>query len=148
MKYTEARQGRIFIVRLEDGDILHECVERLARERNILRASVIALGGADTGSRFVVGPEQGRGVSPVKPMEIVLDDVHEIAGVGTIFPDSMGVPVLHMHAAAGRGNEAKTGCVRRGVKTWHVLEVIIYELLDAKSVRAPDEKSGFELLEP
>jgi predicted DNA-binding protein with PD1-like motif len=148
MKFVEARQGRIFVVRLEDGDILHECVERLARERTIRRASVIALGGADKGSRLIVGPEQGRGAIPVHPMEIVLDDVHEIAGVGTIFPDSKGAPILHMHVAAGRGDGAKTGCVRRGVKTWHVLEVIIYELLDLSSMRALEKESGFELLQP
>ena len=148
MKFVEARQGRIFVVRIEDGDILHECVERLARERAIQRASVIALGGADRGSRLVVGPEQGRGAIPVHPMEIVLDEVHEIAGVGTIFPDSKGAPILHMHVAAGRGSDAKTGCVRRGVKTWHVLEVIIYELLDVLSIRAPERELGFELLLP
>jgi predicted DNA-binding protein with PD1-like motif len=35
MKYTEAVQGRIFVIRLEDGDVLHEEIERLAEEKNI-----------------------------------------------------------------------------------------------------------------
>ena len=32
MKYSQASLGRVFVVRLEDGDIVHECLERLARE--------------------------------------------------------------------------------------------------------------------
>ena len=32
MKYSEAKQGRTFIIRLEDGDILHEKIEEFARE--------------------------------------------------------------------------------------------------------------------
>lgn len=28
MKYSEAKQGRIFVIRLEDGDIVHEELER------------------------------------------------------------------------------------------------------------------------
>ncbi|NIT59971.1 MAG: DUF296 domain-containing protein, partial [Aliifodinibius sp.] len=31
MKYSEAKQGRIFVIRLEDGDIVHDEIERFAR---------------------------------------------------------------------------------------------------------------------
>jgi predicted DNA-binding protein with PD1-like motif len=147
MKYSQAHPGRIFILRLEDGEILHETIEAFAREHSITAAAVIAVGGADEGSKLVVGPEEGRS-KPVIPMEHVLDNVHEIAGVGTIFPDKAGKPVLHMHIAGGRKDRAVTGCVRRGVKVWQVLEVIISELVDTRAHRAFDENTGFELLEP
>ena len=74
-----------------------------------------------------MGPEEGRS-SPIVPMEHALRDVHEVAGVGTLFPNAEGQPVLHMHVAAGRGEEAVTGCVRLGVRIWHVLEVVLWEL--------------------
>ena len=32
MKYSQARQGRTFVIRLEDGDIVHEKIEQFARE--------------------------------------------------------------------------------------------------------------------
>lgn len=147
MKYSQAHPGRIFILRLEDGEILHETVEAFAREHAITAAAVIAVGGADTGSKLIVGPEEGRS-KPVIPMEHILDNVHEIAGVGTIFPNNAGKPVLHMHVAGGRKDRAVTGCVRRGVKVWQVLEVIIAELVDTRAHRALDENLGFELLEP
>ena len=147
MKYSEAKQGRTFIIRLEDGDILHEKIEEFARIHSIEAAALIAIGGADAGSKLVVGPEQGRGKS-ISPMEHILDDVHEIAGVGTIFPDKDHKPVLHMHIACGREESTITGCVRRGVKVWHLLEVILIELVDSKARRVFDEQLGFALLEP
>ncbi len=147
MKYSEARQGRVFVLRLEDGDVLHEVVESFAAEHNIRAASVLAVGGADDQSCLVVGPEKDRS-QPVVPMEYRLEHVHELAGVGTLFPDGEGNPILHMHVACGRGGDAVAGCVRRGVRTWHVLEVIVQELTGTAAARLPDPETGFELLQP
>lgn len=147
MKYTEAQYGRIFILRLEDKEILHETVETFAAKKGIDRAAVIFVGGADEGSRIITGPRQGRS-TPIEPMEHVLDNVYEAAGVGTIFPDSGGKPVLHMHASFGRKDTARTGCVRSGVGVWHIGEIIIYELTGNNAIRKKDETTGFELLEP
>ena len=128
MRYSQAKPGRVFVVRLEDGEVLHETIERFAQEQAIHAASLVMLGGADAGSKLVVGPADGRS-RPVVPMELVLDDVHEVAGVGTIFPDAAGRSVLHMHVAAGRRDQTRTGCVRRGVRTWRVREIISGVLL-------------------
>lgn len=147
MKYSEARQGRIFVIRLEDGDIIHEEIEQFAREKSIKAGTLIVLGGADEGSRLVVGPEDGR-ETPVVPMEHILENVSEIAGVGTLFPDENGDPKLHMHIACGRKSSTVTGCVRRGVMAWHILEVILFELVDTTALRVFDSVTGFELLEP
>lgn len=147
MKYSEATRGRTFIIRLEDGDVLHECVEQFALDRGITAASLIAVGGADNGSRLIVGPEKDR-AEKVLPMAHQLVGAHEIAGTGTLFPDSDGNPVLHMHLACGRGGAAVAGCVRAGVKTWHVIEIILQELTGTDAKRAKDAATGFELLEP
>jgi predicted DNA-binding protein with PD1-like motif len=147
MKYSQAKQGRIFILRLEDGEVVHEVIEQFAREHSIKAAALIIVGGADKGSRLVVGPEQGR-VTPVKPMEHILGNVHEIVGTGTLFPDEEGNPLLHMHMACGRKSSSVTGCVRTGVKVWHVMEVILFELLDTTAARVLDPETGFKLLKP
>jgi len=147
MKYSEAKQGRTFVIRLEDGDILHEKLEEFARMHSIEAAALIAVGAVDEGSKLVVGPEQGRSAT-ITPMAHVLGDVHEISGVGTIFPDKGHNPVLHMHIACGREESTVTGCVRRGVKVWHLMEIILFELLDSSASRMFDEQIGFELLEP
>jgi predicted DNA-binding protein with PD1-like motif len=147
LKYSEASYGRVFVIRLEDGDILHEEIERFAQERGIRAAMLIAVGGVDRDSCLVVGPEDGR-AAQITPMQYVLEEVHEVAGTGTLFPGEDGRPVLHMHLACGREDRAVTGCVRRGVKVWHIIEVVLLELTDTDAVRRLDATTGFELLEP
>lgn len=146
MKYSQTQVGRAFVIRLEDGDVLHTSIEQFAADNNISTASLIVVGGADAGSRLIVGPADGR-ASPVLPMDKLLDDVHEVSGVGTLFPDSKGRPVLHMHIACGRKDQTVTGCVRRGVKVWHVMEVVLFELVGSSARRIMDTVTGFELLE-
>ena len=145
MKYASAALGRALIVRLEDGDVVHECIEEAARAEGIARAAVILLGGADGGSRLVVGPEDGR-ADPVVPMERALHDVHEMVGAGTLFPDGAGRPVLHLHAAFGRDDRVTVGCIRAGVATWVVGEAVLIELLGSDAHRSFDPATGFELL--
>lgn len=146
MKYARAGLGRVLVVRLEDGDVVHECIEEAARAEGIARAAVILVGGAAGGSRIVAGPEDGT-VRPVVPMERVLHDVHEMAGGGTIFPDESGRPVLHLHAAFGRDDQVTAGCIRTGVKTWVVAEAVIIELTGSSATRRVDAATGFELLD-
>jgi predicted DNA-binding protein with PD1-like motif len=147
MKYSEADSGRIFVIRLEDGDVLHDAIESFAREMQIQSAALIILGGADQNSKLVVGPKEGRS-KPITPMYRILDGVHEIFGTGTVFPNQHGDPVLHMHIGCGRNDSAVTGCVREGVKVWHVMEVILFELIRSTAVREIDPKTGFEMLQP
>ena len=147
MKYSEAKQGRIFVIRLEDGDIVHEEIEQFARDQSIGAAALIIIGGADKDSRLVVGPEDGR-TTPVVPMENVLENVREVAGTGTLFPDDEGNPVLHMHMACGRESSTITGCIRNGVKVWHVMEVILFELIGTTGRRIFEAETGFKLLNP
>jgi predicted DNA-binding protein with PD1-like motif len=147
MKYSQAQPGRIFVIRLEDGDVVHEAIESFAREHAIEAATLVILGGADKGSRLVVGPEEGR-VTPLIPMGLMLENVHEAAGVGTLFPDDEGNPVLHLHMACGRNGNTVTGCVRTGVKVWHVMEAVLFELVDSTGVRRLDKVTGFKLLQP
>lgn len=145
MQYTEARQGRIFVLRLENNEVLHTTIEAFAKEHAVQRAAVLFLGAAQKQSRMVSGP-QDETQRPIPVIINVLDNISEAYGVGTLFPDADGQPVLHMHAAFGHREKVLTGCVRAGVNIWHVGEVVIFELLTADGVRMPDSKTGFELL--
>jgi len=145
MKYTQAGLGRIFIMRLENGETVHEEIEKFSREHSIKAASVSIIGGADKESRLITGPARGREY-PIVPMEHILKDVHECAGVGTLFPDENGEPVLHLHMACGRESSTVTGCIRSGVKVWHIMEIVIFELTDCTAIRANDAEKGFNLL--
>ena len=147
MKYSQAGPGRIFVIRLEDGDIVHEEIEKFAKNNQIQAASLVVLGGADAGSVLVTGPEQGR-AEQIIPQATLLDNVHEVTGTGTLFPDEAGNSRLHLHMACGRDASTITGCVRRGVKVWHVMEIILHELIGSTGVRKKDVATGFDLLIP
>ena len=147
MKYTEGNTGRVFVLRLEDREVIHRTIETFAREHHISSASVSVVGGVDKGSVLVVGPEHGRS-DEISPVYYTLEETHEATGTGTIFPNEQGKPILHMHLSCGRGEHTVTGCIREGVYVWHILEVIISELIGTKAIRKPDKYTGFELLEP
>jgi len=145
MKATEGKLGRIFVIRLEDGDALPESIERFAEEKKISVGQVILIGGIGDG-QVVVGPRKSNEMPP-EPMLVPVDGVHEVVGVGVIAPDRKGKPNLHIHASLGRAGKTTTGCLRPGVNTWLVGEVIIFEILGAKAARLPDKKAMFDLLQ-
>lgn len=146
MQAEEVTQGRTFVLRLEHGEIVHEALEGFARDNGIRAAALIVLGGADQGSRLVVGPEEDS-ARPVNPMHTALDAAYEVAGTGTIFPNEQGEPVLHMHMACGRGQAARTGCIRSGVQVWQIMEVVLFELTHCQGQRVANPELGFQLLQ-
>ena len=79
-------------------------------------------------------------------MLLPVDGAHEVLATGIIAPDENGKPVLHIHGALGRSGSTLTGCLRPGVTTWLVGEVILYEILGLDVKRVKDERSGFTLL--
>lgn len=145
MKFTEAKQGRIFILRLEDGDILPNTIEDFAQKKGIRSGMVLFLGGTAKGSKLVVGPQDDQAAKP-KKMITQLRGTSEGHGVGTIFTGEAGTPLLHLHGSFGREEKSLTGCTREGITTWLVGEVVIIEMVDTQAGRKLDPFSGFELL--
>jgi len=146
MKACEGRIGRVFVIRLEDGDVVPECIERFARKKRVSVGQAVLAGGIG-GGEVVVGPRRSH-QRPPEPMFLPIDGAHEVVGMGVLAPDEDGKPTLHIHAALGRVGQTMAGCLRRGVSTWLVGEVILYEILGAEAVRTQDKQSGFELLKP
>ena len=142
----EGQIGRVFVIRLEDGDVVPQCIERFAGEKGVFVGQAILVGGIGGGD-VVVGPRCSK-ERPPEPMLLPIDEAHEVVGVGVLAPDEEGKPVLHIHAALGRAGQTMTGCLRHGVTTWLVGEVILYEILGTDMVRIKDKQSGFDLLEP
>ncbi len=146
VKYNEATMGRVFVLRMEDGDILNDTLEAFAQEHGVQRALAFYLGGVASGSKVVVGPDEA---SPdlMVPLVHALSGSQEAFCVGTLFPNEAGKPVLHMHTASGREGGATVGCTRAGVQTWLVGEVVMIEILGTDALRRFDEASGFQLLD-
>jgi predicted DNA-binding protein with PD1-like motif len=145
MKASEGQIGRVFMIRLEDGDVVPQCIERFAEENGVLTGHAILVGGIGSGD-LVVGPRRSAEMPP-EPMLLPIDGAHEVLGVGILAPGEDGRPALHIHAALGRAGQTMAGCLRHGVTTWLVGEVVLYEVLGASMKRIRDEQSGFELLD-
>jgi len=146
MKACEGQVGRVFVIRLEDGDVVPECIERFAKDNGVSVGQVVLVGGIGDG-KVVVGPQSSEEMPP-QPMLLPVDGAHEVMGIGVLAPDENGKPILHIHGALGRSGQTMTGCLRPGVTTWLVVEAILYEILGTKAIRVMDKESNFPLLEP
>ncbi len=147
MRSAELRDGRVFVLRLEDGEVLHEAIESFCRDNGVVRATVTAVGGVDAGSEFIVGPGVPIG-EKIIPLTYRLDAPCELTGTGTVFPDEDGNPIMHMHGSVGRDGRSITGCFRRRMVAWLVMEVVIREIVGDGPVRAvSDPRIDAKLLE-
>jgi uncharacterized protein len=146
MRACEGRIGRVFVMRLEDGDVVPQCIEEYAERQGVRTGMVILVGGL-SGGEVVVGPRKTDEMPP-NPMFLPLDGAHEVAAVGVLAPGKDGRASLHIHGAMGRSGQTITGCLRRGVTTWVVGEAILHEILGTEAQRVPDTQTGFALLEP
>ena len=147
VKYTKARRGRTFILKLEDGDRIPEVIEKFAEAEEINSALVFFLGGVDETSRVVVGPEDREEQNEIIPQIKDLPRISEAVGLGTIFSSEQNSPRLHLHSAFGSQNETITGCTREGVSIWLIAEIIVLELVNHEAHRKIDPATGFELLD-
>lgn len=147
MRSAELAQGRVFVLRLEDGEVVHEAVESFCRDNGVLRASVALTGAVDRGSVMVSGPSVPIG-EKVVPLTITLEEPCELTGAGTVFPDKDGAPKAHLHGSVGRKGFSATGDLRPRMVVWLVMEVVITELVGEGPVRTvSDRRIDAELLE-
>ena len=89
MQYTEGRMGRVFVLRLEDGERLNDTLEAFARDHHLAHALAFYLGGSATGSQVVVGPDAKR-PDAVVPLVHMLNGSQEVLALGTLIPDEAG----------------------------------------------------------
>lgn len=142
MEYSTGRAGRIFAVRLFEGEDLYESIEAIAKKEAIKSAAVLITGGFRA-AEVVVGPKQEKPkiVGNFKSFQ----GPGETLGVGTIYCSDEG-PKLHIHTAIGKGDETIVGCPRGGAKTFLILEITIIEIEGIEAARKPDADTGLNLL--
>lgn len=141
MQYAECRAGRVFVLRIDDGEDILEVLRDFLIETGV-SAAVIQIIGALRGGMMVTGPREP--VLPPVPVREEIAGGSELLGFGTVYPGVQG-PAIHLHAATGRGRETRTGCVRETARTYLVVEAIITELVGINAVRELDERTGVTL---
>ncbi len=142
MEYRTGSVGRVIVARFNDGDDVIAGLTELARKEEIRAALFQIVGGLKRGA-FVVGPEEEK--MPPRPLWRELSESHEVFGGGTIFWDG-SEPKIHLHAAYGKRDTVRAGCLRKDSEVFLILEVVIFELKGIDARRIPDPESGLPLL--
>jgi hypothetical protein len=60
LNFTEAKLGRIFILRLHHNECLHDVIEDFAIKQRVTSALCFFLGGVKENSKIIVGPKDGQ----------------------------------------------------------------------------------------
>jgi uncharacterized protein len=141
MQYTEGQIGRVFVVRIDDGEDMLLSLRQFIIDKNIQAGSIHFLGALMNG-RMVTGPEEP--VIPPVPHFVMFEGGWEIFGVGTIYPGEDG-PHIHYHASVGRSGHALTGCLREKAITYLIVEAVIMEFTGLSARREFDEKMQLHL---
>jgi predicted DNA-binding protein with PD1-like motif len=141
MQYTEGQLGRIFVVRIDDGEDMLVSLRQFIIDKDIGAGSITFLGALMNG-RMVTGPEEP--VIPPVPHFVMFEGGWEVFGIGTIYPGEGG-PHIHYHASVGRSGHALTGCLREKATTYLIVEAVIMEFTGLTARREFDEKTQLHL---
>lgn len=141
MQYTEGQLGRVFVVRIDNGEDMLSSLRTFIAEKDVQAGSVLFLGALMNG-RMVTGPEEP--VIPPVPHFVMFEGGWEVFGVGTIYPGEGG-PHIHFHASVGRSGHALTGCLRETATTYLIVEAVIHEFVGLSARREFDEKMQLHL---
>jgi hypothetical protein len=141
MQYTEGQIGRVFVVRIDNGEDMLVSIRNFVNDKGIQAGSLIFLGALLDG-RMVTGPEEP--VIPPIPHFVMFEGGWEVFGVGTIFPGEDGAHI-HYHASVGRSGHALTGCLREKATTYLLVEVVILEFTGLVARRVFDDKTQVHL---
>lgn len=135
-------RGRVFVLTIESGEHIREVIQTFCREKDIVNAKVTILGGMMSGSSFVSGPVlvDGSETHPIQPSIVTTEAQTEFHGVGTVFSDESGNPILHLHGSVGRKGFSATGCFREDAVAWLTMEAIVEELVGEGVVRRLDRE--------
>ncbi len=141
MQYSEGQVGRVFTVRIDDGEDFIREIERFVAAMNIQSGMIHFLGAARTAT-LVTGPKEP--VMPPTPRREEIFGGWELLGLATIYPGEEG-PSLHIHTVAGRGIRSLAGCLREKAEVYLVIEAIVTEFVGISARRFPDETTGVNL---
>ena len=144
MQYSEGNLGRVFVLRMDDGEDLIASLQRFVQEKRIESGMALFIGALRDG-RVVTGPEAEAAIIPPTPHFEDFESAWEVFGMATIYPSKEG-PKMHIHSGMGRGREALLGCIRDKAEVYLIVEAVLFEICGLVAERAWDEKMQLYLL--
>jgi predicted DNA-binding protein with PD1-like motif len=143
MDYRAGSVGRVFAVRFDDGEDLLAGLNELILKENIRNGWFQVIGGLKE-IDVVTGPREP--VMPPEPVWREVRNARETLGSGSVYRDENDAPKIHLHAALGHHGDTITGCLRRGSRTYLLLEVILFEITGFAASRPWSPAKGFNIV--
>jgi hypothetical protein len=141
MEYFSTQEiGRIFILRLDQGDMVLESINELIVKEGIKDAVVVS--GIGTLDRCILHMVMTTGYPPVEHFERWEDKPLELASIDGIIAD--GKP--HLHAVVSDREKAYAGHLENGCRVLYLAEIVIVEVKSLDLTRVPNDKNILKLI--
>lgn len=132
MDYRTGKTGRVVVIRFDNDDDMLQELLHVVRKEHITAGYFTIIGGLRQAD-VVTGPMEP--TMPPVPVWARVEGAREVVGVGSIFLDENDDPKIHLHTALGHHGQTTTACVRKGTKTYLILEAYLTEILDLEATR-------------
>lgn len=141
MEYFSTREiGRVFVLRLDQGDLVLDSIKELIAREGIKDAVVVsAIGTLDRCTLHMV---MTTGYPPVEHFEHREDEPLELASIDGIIAD--GEP--HLHAVVSDSEKAYSGHLEEGCRVLYLAEIVIVEINSLNLTRVRNEKNILKLI--
>jgi len=140
MEYKQGAVGRVFYVRFDHDENIHQSLTAFIKEQDI-RSGVVHCIGALKDIECVAGPEVTE--VPPKPHWKKIPSSREVVAIATI-AWSGDEPSIHLHAAMGNKDEVTVGCIRGISDVFLLIEATIIEFTGIDAVRNDDPMLGIK----
>lgn len=142
MEYFKNRGfGRIFVLRLDQGDMVLESIRKLIQDEGLKDG--VVLSGIGTLDYCVVHMVMTTGYPAVEHFEKWSDKPLELSSIEGIIAD--GKP--HLHIVVSDHEKGYTGHLEDGCRVLYLAEIVIAELDGINFKRVANEKNILELIE-
>mgnify|MGYP001154405092 CR=1 FL=1 len=141
MEYFSTREiGRVFVLRLDQGDLVLDSIKELIAREGIKDAVVVsAIGTLDRCTLHMV---MTTGYPPVEHFEHWEDEPLELASIDGIIAD--GEP--HLHAVVSDSEKAYSGHLEEGCRVLYLAEIVIVEINSLNLTRVRNERNILKLI--
>ena len=99
MQYSEGRLGRVFVVRIDDGEDFLAVMHEFLRMKSVRTGTILFLGALRQG-RMVTGPEEA--ILPPDPHFVMFEGGWEMVGMALSARGKTVLQSTTMHRSAGQ----------------------------------------------
>ena len=131
--FTGKKIGRVFFIRIDEGDDITECVNKFIAEHQVVNAIVSSAIG--TLSSAVVHHITTTGYPSANEFVRLTDRPIEVNSIDGLIVDG----IAHLHAVISEADRVLAGHLEPGCKSLYLFEMAVLEVEDIDVTRKPNQ---------